>query len=138
MRSLKFVKSFSLLLNGECTGVQDTWFHSHRQEFHLYAISNMNVLIVLKNLLVNCLENEIDLFVPVGRHVKFFIHAKTAPFSLWTLGLFCPGDLQNIPDMPQEQKSILNCQGKQTNKTVWFCFLLSKKCKFHQVYIKLN
>lgn len=61
------MKSFSLLLNRECTGVQDTWFHFHLQELHLYAISNMDVLIVLKNLLENCLEKTIDLFVPVGR-----------------------------------------------------------------------
>lgn len=100
MRSLEYVKSFSLLLNRECTGVQDTWFHLNLPEYHLYAISNMDVLILLKNLLENCLEKKIDLLIPVGRHANFFIHAKTDPFGLWTLDPFCQGGLQKIPDMP--------------------------------------
>lgn len=104
MRSLEFVKSFSLLLNRECTGAQDTWFCFHPQEFHLYAISNTDVLIVLKNLLENCLEKTTDLFVLVGRHVNFFIHAKTDPFDLWILGLFSQGGLEKITNMPQVQK----------------------------------
>ena len=49
MRSPEFVKSFSLLLNGDCTGVEDSWFHFHLQEFYPYAISFMDVLISLKN-----------------------------------------------------------------------------------------
>lgn len=64
----------------------------------------MDVLIVLKNLLENCLEKTIDLFVPVGRQgwkiiktpapiVNFFIHPKTDPFDLWILGLFCQGGM---------------------------------------------
>lgn len=57
------------------------------------------MLIVLKNLLENCLEKTIDAFVPIGRHVNFFIYAKTDLFDPWILGLFCQGGLEKITDM---------------------------------------
>lgn len=48
MRSTEFVKSLSLLLNGDYTGVEESWFHFHLQEFYPYAISFMDVLMSLQ------------------------------------------------------------------------------------------